>query len=97
MSYPKIVKIRQILDNTQVEDIGSAIKSEMNRLEVSSKIKSGSRVAISAGSRGITDIATIISSIVREVKAFGGDPFIIPAMGSHGGATATGQKDILVV
>jgi len=95
MSYPKIVKIRQILDNTQVEDISSAIKSEMNRLEVSSKIKSGSRVAISAGSRGITDIATIISSIVREVKAFGGDPFIIPAMGSHGGGTATGQKDIL--
>lgn len=95
MSYPKMVKIRQRLDDTRVEDIDSIIRREMNRMQISSRIKSGSKVAITAGSRGITDIAKIIASIVREIKGLGAEPFIVPAMGSHGGANDVGQLEIL--
>ncbi|MBW2308122.1 MAG: DUF2088 domain-containing protein [Deltaproteobacteria bacterium] len=95
MSYPKIVKIRQQLDNTLVGDIDSVIRSELNGANISSRIKPGSRVAITAGSRGITDIVSVLASITRRVKEIGASPFIVPAMGSHGGATAEGQEEVL--
>lgn len=95
MLYPRMVKIRQQLDGSVVPDIALAVKAEFGKSRLSSEIKPGSKVAITAGSRGITDIVAIISSLVREVKSKGGDPFIVPAMGSHGGATAEGQLQIL--
>jgi len=95
MSYPKMVKIRQQLDDTQVADIDSAIKNELERLDIHSRITPGSKVAITAGSRGVTDIVAILASLVREVRSAGAEPFIVPAMGSHGGATADGQKKVL--
>jgi len=57
--------------------------------------KSGMRVAITAGSRGIANIALIIKSVVRALRNYGAEPFVVPAMGSHGGATAEGQKEML--
>jgi hypothetical protein len=90
-----MVKIRQQLDGSVVPDIALAVKTEFGKSRLSSEIKPGSKIAITAGSRGITDIVAIISSLVREVKSRGGDPFIVPAMGSHGGATAEGQLQIL--
>ena len=95
MTYPKIIRIRQRLDDTRVEDVDLVIRNEMKKLQISSRIRNGSNVAITAGSRGITDIVEIIASIVREVKSGGGNPFIVPAMGSHGGATSDGQLEIL--
>jgi hypothetical protein len=95
MSYPKMTRIRQQLDDTCVPELNSMVKSEFRKSKLSSKIKPGTRVAITAGSRGITDIVTIITSLVKEVKARGGAPFIVPAMGSHGRATAEGQLQIL--
>jgi hypothetical protein len=95
MLYPRMVKIRQQLDGSVVPDIALAVKAEFWKSRLSSEMKPGSKVAITAGSRGITDIVAIISSLVREVKSKGGDPFIVPAMGSHGGATAEGQLQIL--
>lgn len=93
--YPRMVKVRQQLDGSVVPDIVLAVKTEFGKSRLSSEIKPGSKVAITAGSRGITDIVAIISSLVREVKARGGDPFIVQAMGSHGGATAEGQLQVL--
>jgi hypothetical protein len=90
-----MVKVRQQLDGSVVPDIVLAVKTEFGKSRLSSEIKPGSKVAITAGSRGITDIVAIISSLVREVKARGGDPFIVQAMGSHGGATAEGQLQVL--
>lgn len=95
MLYPRMVKIRQQLDGSLVPDVALAVKTEFGKSRLSSEIKPGSKVAITAGSRGITDIVAVISSLVGEVKARGGDPFIVPAMGSHGGATAEGQLQIL--
>ena len=90
-----MIKIKQLLDDTRVEDINALIRSEMDRLQISSRIKPRSNVAITVGSRGIKDIVPITASIVREIRLLEGNPFIVPAMGSHGGATAVGQQKIL--
>jgi hypothetical protein len=90
-----MIKIRQQLDGTCVADLNSVVKLEFGKSKLSSRIKPGVKVAITAGSRGITDILAIITLLVKEVKGRGGIPFIVPAMGSHGGATAEGQLQIL--
>lgn len=95
MSYPEMVKINQQLDEIKITDLDSHITAELDKAQLTTLLKPGSKVAISVGSRGITDIVTIITSVVNWIKAHGGDPFLVPAMGSHGGATAEGQTQIL--
>lgn len=90
-----MIKIRQQLDGTILPVIPLAVKTEFEKSRLSSEITPGSKVAITAGNRGITDIVAILSSLVSEVMSRGGSPFIVPAMGSHGGATAKGQLQIL--
>lgn len=77
------------------EDIERAIFTEIDRVGVGERIKPGMRIAITAGSRGIRNVDEITRSVVAYVKSRGAEPFIVPAMGSHGGATAEGQKDML--
>jgi hypothetical protein len=95
MSYPEMVKINQQLDEIKITDVDSHITAELDKTQMATMLKPSSKVAISVGSRGITDIVTIITSVVNWIKAHGGDPFLVPAMGSHGGATAEGQTQIL--
>ena len=95
MSYPEMVKINQQLDETTITDLDTHISTELDKTQMATRLKPGSRVAISVGSRGITDIVTIITSVASWIKAHGGEPFLVPAMGSHGGATAEGQTQIL--
>ena len=95
MAYPKMVKIRQEFKTTPIKDIPGTVRSELASLKLHGTIKPGSTVAISAGSRGIANIATVLSALVRELKEIGAKPFIVPTMGSHGGATAEGQKMVL--
>ena len=77
------------------EDIEKAIFDEIARSGMGERIKSGMRIAITAGSRGIRNVDEITRSVVACVKSYGATPFIVPAMGSHGGATAEGQKEML--
>ena len=70
------------------------VRAELGGLSWSA-VQPGHRVAITAGSRGIGDIAEILGAIVEFLKALGADPFFIPAIGSHGGATAEGQVAML--
>lgn len=95
MSYPEMIKISQQLDEIKINDLVSHVTAELDNSQMAGRLKSGARVAITAGSRGITDIVTIVTSVANWIKAHGGDPFLIPAMGSHGGATAEGQTQIL--
>jgi len=95
LSLPRIYKIQQHFKGPEVLDIAAEIKNELSSLNLSDKIKANQRVAITAGSRGIKDIDKIIKAVVDEMKALGAEPFIIPAMGSHGGGTAEGQKEVL--
>jgi len=87
--------IRQTFDRTSVGDIGQAVRAELIRLPLRETLRPGDRVAITAGSRGISHIALILKTIVEYLKVLKTKPFLFPAMGSHGGATAEGQVALL--
>lgn len=94
---PRFVKVRQYFPHNELaeEQIVRLIKENFRRPELKERIKEGQRICITAGSRGLSNIVLILRELVNQVKALGAQPFIIPAMGSHGGATAEGQLDIL--
>jgi hypothetical protein len=94
MKFPMTYRIRQRFDDTKVENIEETVKAELGKLSLAA-IKPGHRVAITGGSRGIANIAGILKATVDFVKLFDAQPFIFPAMGSHGGATAEGQVAVL--
>lgn len=95
MPFPKVVKVRQDFPCPRVEDIEQAMREQFEKTEISSRIESGMEIALTAGSRGIANIDVILRSLVTLLKEAGAEPFIVPAMGSHGGATAEGQVEIL--
>ena len=76
-------------------NVGEELRKEFCKEEISSSIKPGMRVAVTAGSRGISGTDLILRSLVEALKEAGAEPFIVPAMGSHGGATAEGQAAVL--
>jgi hypothetical protein len=76
-------------------DVRAAVRAELQTLNLAGRVKAGQRIAIPAGSRGIANIVTILDTVVQEMKSVGLSPFIFPAMGSHGGATAEGQCEVL--
>ena len=77
------------------EDIEKTIFNEIRSKGMDQRIRPGMRIAITAGSRGIRNVDEITRSVVAFVKSCGAEPFIVPAMGSHGGATAEGQREML--
>jgi hypothetical protein len=95
MSFPRMVEARQRIDQPRLDDYVTEIRRQLNSKGLAKKISKGQRIAITAGSRGIANIPEILRTVVEEVKAAGGVPFLIPAMGSHGGATAHGQVETL--
>lgn len=94
-ALPKMVKVRQLLDHSHIDpaDIPGLVRKELEPMRA--RITPGMSVAITCGSRGVCNIAIITRAIVDFVKDCGGEPFVFPAMGSHGGATAEGQREIL--
>lgn len=94
---PKMVRIRQNFDRSHipVEDIASTVQKELDREDLGGKIKPGMKIAITCGSRGMTNNALMARAMVDFVKSKGAEPYIVAAMGSHGGATAEGQTQIL--
>ncbi len=92
---PKFVKVKQSFDRPVIDDIEGSLESELLAKGYLENIKQGQRIAITAGSRGIANIAIITKKLVSLVKERGADPFIVPAMGSHGGANAEGQIQVL--
>ena len=94
MGFPKVVRVRQRFHSTRVEDIPARVAREVGRLDLSG-LKPRESVAITAGSRGVANIAAVIRSLAEELKKRGARPFIVPAMGSHGGGTAEGQRGVL--
>ncbi|MGD8883187.1 MAG: lactate racemase domain-containing protein [Desulfobacterales bacterium] len=95
MNYPAVVRIKQHFNTNSIQDIPEAVRSEIAKLKPQEIIAPGNSVAITAGSRGIANFAVLLAELVRELKKIGAKPFIVPAMGSHGGATAEGQKKII--
>jgi hypothetical protein len=91
----KMFPVRQQLYSAPLADIPAAVRDQLCAAGLEERIRPGQRIAITAGSRGINNIAEILKAAVECVKSVGGQPFIVPAMGSHGGATAEGQAELL--
>jgi len=95
MTLPLMYRVRQNFDRPIIGDIPGEIQSQLSGIDIPSRIQPGQSVAITVGSRGIANIPEITRAVVDVVKQCGGVPVIIPAMGSHGGATAAGQQAML--
>ena len=95
IELPNIFRLRQHFDADSIADIGTVVRAQLDKVGVSNHVRPGETVAITAGSRGIANIVTILRSIVEYLDALDAQPFLVPAMGSHGGATAQGQTDVL--
>jgi hypothetical protein len=93
--YPKLVRIRQRFERPVVEDVAGAVRTALERLDLGRTIRPGHTVALTAGSRGIANIPTVLRAVADFCKHLGAAPFLIPAMGSHGGGTAPGQRQVL--
>ena len=94
---PDMFRAEQAFDKSHIEpaEIPSIVRKELSRPEIADTIRPGMSIAITAGSRGVANVDTITRAIVDLCKERGADPFIVPAMGSHGGATAEGQAQLL--
>ena len=95
--FPRMIAMRQklyhaALSDSQIED---EVRHEVRKLQLKEHVKAGGQVAISCGSRGIASIALIVKTAAAEIRRQGFEPFVFPAMGSHGGATAEGQRGVL--
>jgi len=95
MSLPKVVRVQQNFDASHITDIPKTVSQQIGKLGLQGRLKPGQTVAITGGSRGVANIAVILRSIVDELRKLDVRPFIIPAMGSHGGGTAEGQRLVL--
>ncbi len=97
MQIPRFVRVKQHFPHNELteQQIKDIIAENFAKPEFKDRIKPGQKICITAGSRGLSNIVLIIREVVDQVKALGVEPFIIPAMGSHGGATAEGQRGIL--
>ena len=94
---PDMFRAEQAFDKSHIEpaEIPSIVRKELSRSEIADTIRPGMSIAITAGSRGVANVDTITRAIVDFCKERGAEPFIVPAMGSHGGATAEGQAQLL--
>jgi hypothetical protein len=95
MSLPTIARVRRSYRQSEVADVAAAATEAVAASRLAARLEPGSRIAITAGSRGIHGIATIVRAVVAAVRSLGFDPFLVAAMGSHGGGTAGGQRALL--
>ncbi|MCA9089595.1 MAG: DUF2088 domain-containing protein [Planctomycetaceae bacterium] len=93
--FPEMVRLRQTFPRPQVTDIAGTVRSELDRLNLSQQIRPGQSVAVTVGSRGIANIAEITRAAIDTLRDLRAEPFIVPSMGSHGGATADGQRELI--
>lgn len=92
---PKMYRVRQQFDETCLEDVAGAVRKELEKAEIRSLVKPGMRVAVGVGSRGIQNLCLIVETAIECLKKMGAQPFVISAMGSHGGGTEQGQREVL--
>jgi nickel-dependent lactate racemase len=95
VKYPDTALVSQKLSNFPLTDISGAVEVSVSPVSSGFNIKQGDTVAVAVGSRGIDKINSVVYHFIRYLEKMGLKPFIIPAMGSHGGATAEGQRKVL--
>jgi hypothetical protein len=95
MPFPVMLRVRQRFDAPRVDDVPATVHRALGRLALGGVVRPGQSVAIAVGSRGIADLDRVVRATVDVFRELGATPFIVPAMGSHGGGTAAGQTAIL--
>lgn len=95
MEFPKLFRLQQSFEGPQLSDVAGEVHRQLNAISLPEKISAGESVAITVGSRGIANIEIIVRAISNFLKNIEAKPFIVPAMGSHGGATVEGQVRVL--
>ncbi|MCL4852770.1 MAG: DUF2088 domain-containing protein [Bryobacteraceae bacterium] len=95
MGFPQFYVVKQNFPDRRIADIPAEATRQLSEADFASRLKPGGKVAIGVGSRGIAHLSTIVRAVVDYWKSKGAHPFIFPAMGSHGAATAEGQADVL--
>ena len=95
VEIPQVYVVRQHFERDGIPDIPAYLHEKLNRGDLKSRIRPGMKVVLTGSSRQIANMPVILRELARFVKDQGGEPYIIPAMGSHGGATAEGQREIL--
>jgi hypothetical protein len=93
--FPQTARVCQNIPAPRAEDVAERVERGLSGLNLDQRVAAGQTVAITAGSRGIADLALVIQVAVSRIKALGAAPYVAPAMGSHGGATAAGQVKVL--
>ncbi len=94
-TVPEFARVSFDIERSRMDDLSAEIDRTLEQRGVLQRIRPGDRIALTASSREITNLKWILRRLCERVKQHGGHPFIVPAMGSHGGATAIGQKKIL--
>ena len=92
---PRMAPVRQLFDGTEEKDVAGAVKAQIARPGIAGRIRLGMTIAVGVGSRGLAELPTLVRATVDGLKAAGAEPFVVPAMGSHGGATGEGQAALL--
>ncbi|MGO1469638.1 MAG: hypothetical protein ACTHW2_06425 [Tissierella sp.] len=95
MKLPNMHKVRQSFKKDKIDDIEKTINEEFEKESILSTIKPGQKVAVAVGSRGIRNLKKIVKLTIDKIKSLGAEPFIISAMGSHGGGSEEGQREVL--
>ena len=93
--FPKIFRIRQKFPAPRLEDVSGQVRRQLASLQLHQRVQTGQTVAIAASSRGIANYLKILQAVVEFFRSLGAEPFLVPAMGSHGGGTAEGQLAVL--
>lgn len=92
---PKMVRVKQLFEADKIDDVKSHLENELDNLDIDKAALKGKRIAITVGSRGIPENATMVRTMCDKLKEWGAEPFIIPAMGSHGGGSVEGNLEII--
>lgn len=92
---PIMHKVRQVFRRETISDVGRVVRTELSREEIAGKVKPGMKVAVAVGSRGIRNLFQIVQTTIAFLKEQGAEPFIVSAMGSHGGGNEAGQREVL--
>ena len=94
-NFPRIFRVRQNFSTECVGDVAAEVVRQLATLDLAQRVTPGETVAITAGSRGVANIATILRATVDHFRGLQAEPFVVPAMGSHGGGTPQGQLEVL--
>lgn len=95
MQFPRLHLVEQVCDQPRLDDPAAEVRQQILGSRIGQRVKPGGRIAIAVGSRGIANLAVMVRSAVQVLREMAYQPFVVAAMGSHGGATPEGQRDLL--